>query len=59
MSLLMRLLEDLRNVNVPVDSEVNLEYDEKLYPYNDPKFGVELILEAHNMKVERYCKKIE
>lgn len=48
MELLSCFAREIGDISEPVSLYLNFDYDEKKYPYNDPKFGLESILDCHN-----------
>jgi hypothetical protein len=56
--LLIRFADNLTSITTPIELKIEFGYDNKLYPNDDPKYGIETIANMHNKLTSRYCKKI-
>ena len=59
MSLIYKLITNLRGLGKLLEPDIKIKCKEKLYPDEDPWFISKTIIESHNEKIAQHCIEIE
>ena len=57
--LLCNFANHIEDVSAPINLKIEFSYDKKKYPYNDPAYGIESILNVHNKQASRFHIRID
>ena len=59
MELLCNFANHIEDISAPISLNIKFDYDKEKYPYNDPVYGIESIVNVHNKQAGRFHIRID